>query len=418
MGAGVSEDTPHLQGAGVSEDTPHLMDVVAGGTRFGVQGAGPGGGSADLPPLAAGAHSASLPAPPPSSPADYRSRLETFGEMSQENPYETLGLVHSEDYIPMCRSPSWPRPPVSPRSTVRGSLCRRKLLVSLGILTLLSVSFLLALYLLQRSTLQEAPHGTAQELSTLQNDMKELKETSARLISELQMEVEDLDHFYASVLMCAPNYSSPFILDKIMNMSRKNGIIIKPAWRWLREAAVDVTLDPESAHPSLVLSSDRKQVRLGPRRQDLSSSVHRFSYVVCVLAKEGFSSGRRYWEVRVHNKTGWTVGVASSRANRQGSILFRPQTGYWVMMMKNEVISAMREPPSALPLRERPGTVGVYVDYEGGQVSFYDAEARTHIYSFTGCTFTEKLYPLFRPGLSEAGKNSAPLIISPVNHFH
>ncbi|KAK9536933.1 hypothetical protein VZT92_006678 [Zoarces viviparus] len=60
--------------------------------------------------------------------------------------------------------------------------------------------------------------------------------------------------------------------------------------------------------------------------------------------------------------------------------------------------------------------VGVFVDYEEGLVSFYDVKSAALIYSFTGCCFTEKLYPLFCPCLNAGGENSAPLIISPVNH--
>ncbi|KAJ4944987.1 hypothetical protein JOQ06_013526 [Pogonophryne albipinna] len=58
--------------------------------------------------------------------------------------------------------------------------------------------------------------------------------------------------------------------------------------------------------------------------------------------------------------------------------------------------------------------VGVFVDYEEGLVSFYDVDAAALIYSFTGCSFTEKLFPYFNPGRKDDGENSAPLIISPV----
>ncbi|TNN24380.1 Pyrin [Liparis tanakae] len=60
-----------------------------------------------------------------------------------------------------------------------------------------------------------------------------------------------------------------------------------------------------------------------------------------------------------------------------------------------------------------PQKVGVFVDYEEGLVSFYDVEAAALIYSFTGCSFKEKLLPLFHPGYHD-GINSSPLIISPV----
>ncbi|KAK0131774.1 Tripartite motif-containing protein 47 [Merluccius polli] len=65
-----------------------------------------------------------------------------------------------------------------------------------------------------------------------------------------------------------------------------------------------------------------------------------------------------------------------------------------------------------LPMRAKLQKVGVFVDYDEGLVSFYDVGARVHIYSATGCTFSEPLYPILSPG-SHVRYN--PMIISPVN---
>ncbi|KAM6939570.1 E3 ubiquitin-protein ligase TRIM21-like [Xenentodon cancila] len=59
--------------------------------------------------------------------------------------------------------------------------------------------------------------------------------------------------------------------------------------------------------------------------------------------------------------------------------------------------------------------VGVLVDYEEGLVSFYDVNAAALIFSFTGCSFKEKLHLFFSPGLSDGVGVMAPLIICPVN---
>lgn len=59
----------------------------------------------------------------------------------------------------------------------------------------------------------------------------------------------------------------------------------------------DITLDPSTAHPRLVISAGGKQVHCGERHQVLSDNPGRFNRVVCVLAHQGFSSGRHYWEV-------------------------------------------------------------------------------------------------------------------------
>ncbi|KAJ3581873.1 hypothetical protein NHX12_016046 [Muraenolepis orangiensis] len=78
-------------------------------------------------------------------------------------------------------------------------------------------------------------------------------------------------------------------------------------------------------------------------------------------------------------------------------------------------LSFSDNPEVRLRVRAELQKVGVFVDYEAGLVSFYDVEARAHIYSATGCTFSEPLYPFLSTGLHYGGRNSTPLIISPVN---
>ncbi|XP_058249988.1 nuclear factor 7, brain-like [Hemibagrus wyckioides] len=180
----------------------------------------------------------------------------------------------------------------------------------------------------------------------------------------------------------------------------------------IQQYAVDVTLDPDTAHPNLILFAGGKQVTCGDKRQNLSDAPQRFNDCVMVLGKQSFSSGRFYYEVQVRGKTAWDVGVATESINRKGNITLSPQNGLWTVDLRNEnQYSACADPPVPLTLREKVEVVGVFVDYEEGLVSFYDVKSRSHIYSFTGQSFTEKLYPFFSPGLHDRGKNSAPLII-------
>ncbi|XP_058250036.1 E3 ubiquitin-protein ligase TRIM21-like [Hemibagrus wyckioides] len=183
----------------------------------------------------------------------------------------------------------------------------------------------------------------------------------------------------------------------------------------IQQYAVDVTLDPDTASPYLILSADGKQVTCGDQRQNVPDTPQRFNTCVNVLGKQSFSSGRFYYEVQVRGKTKWTLGAVSENINRKGDIILKPQDGFWTVWLRNEnQYEAPAGPPVPLTLRKKVEKVGVFVDYEEGLVSFYDVKSRSHIYSFTGQSFTEKLYPYFSPGLNEGGKNSAPLIISPV----
>ncbi|XP_049338045.1 butyrophilin subfamily 1 member A1-like isoform X2 [Astyanax mexicanus] len=181
--------------------------------------------------------------------------------------------------------------------------------------------------------------------------------------------------------------------------------------------SVDVTLDPDTSNPYLILSDDGKQVRCGGTKQNLPDNSERFNNCICVLGKEGFSSGRFYYEVQVSEKTRWDLGVVRESVNRKGKNTLTPQNGFWTVGLRNgNQYKALAGPPVSLSLRENLQKMGVFVDYEEGLVSFYDVVARSHIYSFTDQSFTEKLYPYFSPCVNDGGKNSAPLIITPVTH--
>ncbi|KAM6949483.1 E3 ubiquitin-protein ligase TRIM39-like [Aplochiton taeniatus] len=177
--------------------------------------------------------------------------------------------------------------------------------------------------------------------------------------------------------------------------------------------AVDVTLDPDTAHPNLTLTEDLKQTKLANLPQNLPNNPERFDSAISALGKEAFSSGRFYYEVQVKDKTHWIIGVARESINRKGLISVSSEQGYWTLRLKNGCHKALQNPSVSLSLILPPQKVGVFVDYEGGRVSFYDVDNKSHIYSYIGQAFTEKLFPFFSFN-SNDGKNLAPLIISTV----
>ncbi|XP_063333426.1 E3 ubiquitin-protein ligase TRIM21-like [Pelmatolapia mariae] len=184
----------------------------------------------------------------------------------------------------------------------------------------------------------------------------------------------------------------------------------------VQQYAVDVTLDPDTANPDLILSDDGKQVNHGDVRKNLPDNPERFSQCVCVLGEQSFSSGRFYFEVQVKGKTDWDLGVATESINRKGKIRLSPGDGLWTACLRNgSEYAALDAPPVRLCLRSGPEKVGVFVDYEEGLVSFYDVDAAALIYSFTGCSFTQKLHLYLNPCNKDDGKNAAPLLITPVN---
>ncbi|NXW01731.1 TRI39 ligase, partial [Fregetta grallaria] len=182
----------------------------------------------------------------------------------------------------------------------------------------------------------------------------------------------------------------------------------------LKKFKVDVTLDPETAHPELTLSEDRKSVRRGSKKLLLSffDNPKRFGTSPVVLGSQVFFSGRCYWEVQVGDKPEWGLGLCRESASRKGIVLFSPNNGYWVLRLQNGGnYEALTSPISPLTLSVRPRRIGIFLDYEAGEISFYNVSDRSHIYTFTD-KFSGNLRPLFFLGAFLGGRNAEPLVIS------
>ncbi|XP_044224209.1 E3 ubiquitin-protein ligase TRIM21-like [Thunnus albacares] len=221
--------------------------------------------------------------------------------------------------------------------------------------------------------------------------------------------------------ICPPSYEGSVVravtqLEETLS-TEKRQLLHEAKLKRVQHYAVDMTLDPDTANPWLMLSDDGKQVWCGNMRRDLPDNSERFSLYASVLAQQSFASGRFYYEVQVTGKTDWTLGVVKWSVDRRGIFPLSPVNGYWAVGLRNgNEYLTLTSPVVRLSLDSRPQRVGVFVSYEEGLVSFYDVDAAVHLYSFTDCSFTDELCPFFSPGLHHGGMNSAPLIISPVNH--
>ncbi|XP_056459132.1 E3 ubiquitin-protein ligase TRIM39-like [Gadus chalcogrammus] len=284
---------------------------------------------------------------------------------------------------------------------------------------------------------------------TVKERLKTTEKQAEDLIKELEQEIEDLtnrssevkplshteDHLHflrafrslkdpppprdwTTVEVRPPSYAGTLRrsldqLEETLNMEMKK--LPDDELKRVQQYEVDVTLDPDTASPWVILSEDGKQVHHGGVWKVLPYNPKRFILYTCVLTRQSFSSGRSYFEVQVKDKTAWRLGVARESIDRKGGTEWTPENGYWTLYYNKDKLVFRDNPDVRLPLRAELQKVGVFVDYDEGLLSFYDVEARVHIYSATGCTFTEPLYPILSPWHHEGGTNSAPLIISPVN---
>ncbi|XP_069073816.1 butyrophilin subfamily 3 member A1-like isoform X9 [Pleurodeles waltl] len=161
--------------------------------------------------------------------------------------------------------------------------------------------------------------------------------------------------------------------------------------------AMVVTLDPDTASRWLILSEDGRRMRYTERAQTLPDNPKRFTASACVLGREGFSSGRHYWEVQLLQKGGgWRFGAARESVHRKGWVTPSPQEGIWAVEGRCDgQYQALTSPRSPLSLCESPRKLGIYLDYEGGQLSILNADTMEHLYTFTGVCFSERVFPFF-----------------------
>ncbi|CAI5768052.1 E3 ubiquitin-protein ligase TRIM7-like [Podarcis lilfordi] len=197
------------------------------------------------------------------------------------------------------------------------------------------------------------------------------------------------------------------VLKKVMEEieeSLKEALSKEPAKETMSK--VNVILDPDTAHPFLVLSEDLTSVRWEDGYRGLPENPGRFDREFCVLGCERFTSGRHWWEVEVEEEEGamWALGVARVSLRRKGCFSFSPKEGIWAVGKRPHgppwpcQLFALTSPEwTPLALSHEPRKIRVSLDYEGGQLHFFDADSDGLIFAFPSASFSgERILPFFQ----------------------
>ncbi|XP_077130187.1 E3 ubiquitin/ISG15 ligase TRIM25-like [Ranitomeya variabilis] len=158
----------------------------------------------------------------------------------------------------------------------------------------------------------------------------------------------------------------------------------------------DILLDVDTAHRRVKISEDLK-IATESEEQDKPESPGRFVIFSQVLSRPGFSSGRHYWEV-VWDQIG-ICGIALSyssikRDGGQSGIVYNDKS--WSLYMYDGQYGVYHNSIGLmLSVKPTSPTLGVFLDYEAGRLSFYElCDPIRHLHTFTA-SFTEPLHVVF-----------------------
>ncbi|XP_064408125.1 nuclear factor 7, ovary-like isoform X2 [Latimeria chalumnae] len=271
----------------------------------------------------------------------------------------------------------------------------------------------------QHEAIAVAADGYKRELENSLRALQEEENEARKCLEEEKQEIRKLKDIGTTLERAEVQFINPERPSVDLCEEQFIGPLQYKVWKRMKDSIIPVlksiTIDQDTAHKQLLISRDRSGIKYGLTEQDRPDREERFENSFAALGSERFTSGRHYWEVEVGDKAFWKLGVAKESIERKEPLTNTPQDGLWVLGLGNRNNYMVFTPEAeTFPLEVRPRKVGVYLDYEGGKVSFYNADNVSHIYTYTD-TFTERMYPYFSPYSSDVdNEDDLPLRIVPL----
>ncbi|KAM4012668.1 LOW QUALITY PROTEIN: E3 ubiquitin/ISG15 ligase TRIM25-like [Anomaloglossus baeobatrachus] len=164
------------------------------------------------------------------------------------------------------------------------------------------------------------------------------------------------------------------------------------------EGPADILLDVNTAGNYLLISDDLKTATWTREKQKRPETAEKFQIYNQVMSRRGFTSGRHYWDVESCRSGGWMVGMCYPSIDRRGEeSLIGDNNKSWCLGRYNNQYSVRHDSIEIqLPDKISSDRVRIHLDYEAGQLSFYElCDPIRHLHTFTAA-FSEPLHAALR----------------------
>ncbi|XP_065538015.1 E3 ubiquitin-protein ligase TRIM35 [Lathamus discolor] len=270
---------------------------------------------------------------------------------------------------------------------------------------------------------EEARH----KRSTLEGKMKQLADESRALLNEarqLQVDLKKDDYTFLMThknrkrrIACTAEEPEPVETGMLLDVPKYLGSLQYNVWKKMLDiiTVVPFSFNPNSAAGWLSVSEDLTSVTNGGYRL-LVENPERFTSAPCILGSCGFSTGFHTWEVDLGTIKNWRVGVARLRGGSHWTFHHDARSGFWYIYRLSGKDSELCRASNMARSETAMGNVRrirVELDCDEGELSFYDADHKTHIYTFHE-KFGGTVFPYFYIGGRQVGAMPSSLRICPL----
>ncbi|XP_057605418.1 tripartite motif-containing protein 43-like [Hippopotamus amphibius kiboko] len=238
--------------------------------------------------------------------------------------------------------------------------------------------------------LKESQHNMDLKQKLLRQIYEELKELCRKSDMELLQHYDNMSKRSESVQLHTPQPVVPQL----------SSWPIPGLLDWLGQFQAYIALDNEAVTCHVPVLEDLRRLLTGPDPPGVDNPPPRCKYFLAWGA-ESFTTGQHYWEVDVAGCGNWAIGFChDSWAGRKDDMVLDSEGIFLLLcIQENNQCSLFTSSPLSPQYVKRPlGHVGVFLDYDGGVLSFVHVANSSLICSFLSCSFSSSLKPFLCSG--------------------